>query len=133
LRTESTDQRMRRRMILAAAAVVASTIALAPREASAEGLFDMFFGGFQKHQHQTPPQASFFADPFQQNQPAPPQRTVASGGPAFCVRSCDGKYFPLTRSNASPVQMCQAFCPASPTKVFYGSNIDSATSMTGER
>jgi hypothetical protein len=29
--------------------------------------------------------------------------------------------------------MCQAFCPASPTKVFYGSNIDSATSATGER
>jgi hypothetical protein len=48
------------------------------------------------------------------------------------VRSCDGKYFPLTRANASPVQMCQAFCPASPTKVFYGSNIDNATSATGE-
>jgi hypothetical protein len=29
--------------------------------------------------------------------------------------------------------MCQAFCPASPTKVFYGSSIDSASSATGER
>jgi hypothetical protein len=29
--------------------------------------------------------------------------------------------------------MCQAFCPASPTKVFYGSNIDSATAQGGER
>ncbi len=58
---------------------------------------------------------------------------ASSGGPAFCVRSCDGKYFPLTRGNASPVQMCQAFCPASPTKVFYGSNIDSSTSVSGER
>ena len=48
------------------------------------------------------------------------------------MRSCDGRYFPLSR-NASPVQMCQAFCPASPTKVFYGSNIDSASSATGER
>jgi hypothetical protein len=37
------------------------------------------------------------------------------------------------RSAASPVQMCQAFCPASATKVFYGSNIDGATSVTGER
>ena len=27
--------------------------------------------------------------------PAPPPR-VAGSGPAFCVRSCDGKYFPLT-------------------------------------
>ena len=29
--------------------------------------------------------------------------------------------------------MCQAFCPASSTKVFYGSNIDSATTVSGER
>jgi hypothetical protein len=59
---------------------------------------------------------------------------VASGsGPAFCVRSCDGKYFPLARGNATPVQMCQAFCPASPTKVFFGSTIDGASSSTGER
>jgi hypothetical protein len=134
LRTELTYQRMRRRMITVAAVLVASIVALAPHAASAEGLFDMFFGGFQKLQlHQASPQASFFADPFQQNQSASPPRSVASGGPAFCVRSCDGRYFPLTRSNASPVQMCQAFCPASPTKVFYGSNIDSATSTTGER
>ena len=59
---------------------------------------------------------------------------MASGsGPAFCVRSCDGKYFPLMRGNASPVQMCQAFCPASVTKVFFGSGIDGASSTTGER
>jgi hypothetical protein len=29
--------------------------------------------------------------------------------------------------------MCQAFCPASTTKVFFGSNIDGAASNTGER
>ncbi len=29
--------------------------------------------------------------------------------------------------------MCQAFCPASPTKVFFGSNIDGASSANGER
>jgi hypothetical protein len=127
-----TDQ-WRRKMPVAA--ILLASAFLAPREVSAEGLFDMFFGGPQKQQQrQAPaPQANFFADPFQQNQPpAPVPRQVASSGPAFCVRSCDGKYFPLTRSNASPIQMCQAFCPASPTKVFYGSNIDSATSATGE-
>jgi hypothetical protein len=132
LRTELTDQRRRKMPV---AAILLASAFLAPREVSAEGLFDMFFGGPQKQQQrQAPaPQANFFADPFQQNQPpAPVPRQVASSGPAFCVRSCDGKYFPLTRSNASPIQMCQAFCPASPTKVFYGSNIDSATSATGE-
>ena len=124
---------MRRRMLLVAIAAFTSAVAL-PRAASAENLFDFLFGGAQK-QHQTPAQANFFADPFSQ-QPAPaPSRPVASAGsgPAFCVRSCDGRYFPSSRANATPVQMCQAFCPASPTKVFYGSSIDSASSATGER
>src|ERR1700694_5267884 len=120
-----------------AAALLISTVALAPRVASAEGLFDFFFGGAQKQQQQkAPPQASFFADPFGANQPAAaPPRQVASGGsgPAFCVRSCDDRFLPLARGNATPVQMCQAFCPASPTKVFFGSTIDGASSAIGER
>jgi hypothetical protein len=118
------------------AAALAGSVALSPGIASAEGLFDFFFGGGQKQQQKAPPQANFFADPFGLNQQpaAPPRPVVASGsGPAFCVRSCDGRYFPLSRANATPVQMCQAFCPASPTKVFFGSNIDSASSATGER
>ena len=49
------------------------------------------------------------------------------------MRSCDGKYFPLVGGAASPAQMCQAFCPASPTKVFFGSRIDSAYAASGER
>ncbi len=127
---------MRRRMMPVAAVALAGAVALAPRVASAEGLFDFFFGGVAKQQqHQTPPQASFFADPFGLNQqPAPPRPVATAGsGPAFCVRSCDGRYFPLARGNATPVQMCQAFCPASPTKVFFGSTIDTASSGAGER
>jgi hypothetical protein len=124
-------------MMLVAATALAGSVVLAPRLASAEGLFDFFFGGAQKQQqHQAPSPANFFADPFGLNQqPAPTApRPVASGsGPAFCVRSCDGRYFPLARGNAAPVQMCQAFCPASATKVFFGSTIDSASSATGER
>ena len=126
MRTELAFSRMRRRATSIAAATLAGTM-LVPGSVSAEGLFDMFFGGGQKQQaRQAPPQANFFADPFGNNQPqaqpapAPaPAPRVAGSGPAFCVRSCDGKYFPLTtRGNATPVQMCQAFCPASATKVF---------------
>ncbi len=120
--------------MLVAITALASAVAL-PRVASAESIFDFFFGGFQKQQQrQAPGQANFFADPFGLNQQPARPRPVASGsGPAFCVRSCDGKYFPLARGNASPVQMCQAFCPASPTKVFFGSSIDGAYASTGER
>jgi len=119
-------------MMLAAAMAVVVPFAATPLPASAENLFDFFFGGLKQLRQDTPSQASFFADPT--NGPAPAPRATAGGsGPAFCVRSCDGKYFPLMRGAASPVQMCQAFCPASVTKVFYGSNIDYATSATGER
>jgi hypothetical protein len=133
LRTRLSLSRKLRRMLVA---VIIGPVALSPATSSAEGLFDFFFGS-QKQQHRQPsPQASFFADPFNndpQAAPPPPRPAIASSGPAFCVRSCDGKYFPLMRGTASPVQMCQAFCPASTTKVFFGSNIDSAYAATGER
>ena len=135
MRNQLPVQRKRRRLMLVAAAI-AVPVAFAPGAVSAEGLFDFLFGGLQKaQQHQASSQANFFADPFGTNpQAAPPPRTsTASSGPAFCVRSCDGRYFPLMRGSASPAQMCQAFCPASPTKVFFGSSIDGAYAANGER
>ena len=135
MRNELSDPRPARRYRLAAilASGLLVTVFTTPA-LHAENLFDLLFGGFKKPQTQTSPQTSFFADPFGLNQPAPSPPLVASGsGPAFCVRSCDGRYFPLARANASPVQMCQAFCPASATKVFYGGSIDEAISAVGER
>jgi hypothetical protein len=121
------------------AAILAGPMLAAPAPVSAEGLFDFFFGGMQRQQRAAP-QANTY-DPFtgQQNAPVqqdiPPTRSAAAGGsgPAYCVRSCDGKYFPLMRGLASPAQMCQAFCPATATKVYFGSSIDGAYSQTGER
>ncbi len=123
-----------------AAIAVAASAAAAP--ASAQNLLDFLFGGAQprpqQQQRSGPPPsvANFFADPFGLNTPPPqPQQPTrsAGGGPAFCVRSCDGKYFQLSRGGATPAQMCQAFCPASPTKVFFGSSITGAATSTGER
>jgi Protein of unknown function (DUF2865) len=128
LGTELSFQRKLRRMLVAAAII--GPVALAPEMSSAEGLLHFFFGGSQRQQ-----QTSFFGNLFNNNPQPPPPRpaVVASSGPGFCVRSCDGKYFPLIRGAASPTQMCQAFCPASPTKVFFGSSIDSAYAASGER
>ena len=132
LRTELSFQRKLRRMLVVAA--IAGLVALAPEISSAENLLDFLFGGGPKQQQQQQQLNSFFGNIFNNNaQPAPPRPVAASTGPAFCVRSCDGKYFPLMRSAASPAQLCQAFCPASPTKIFFGSNIDSAYAATGER
>jgi hypothetical protein len=126
--------RPRQRRALLAAAVLAGTVLTVPDAALAEGLFDFLFGGVKQQARQAPPQANFFADPFGTQQAAPPAPRVAGSGPAFCVRGCDGKYFPIhARGNATPAQLCQAFCPASATKVYFGSNIDYAASATGER
>ena len=46
----------------------------------------------------------------------------------YCVRLCDGRYFPLHR-NAKPI--CEALCPATKTEVFSGSEIAQATSADG--
>jgi hypothetical protein len=119
--------------MMLAATMALIPFAATPLPASAEGgLFDFFFGAI-KQRLDTPSQASFFADPNGPQTQASPHVTAGGSGPAYCVRSCDGKYFPLVRGAASPVQMCQAFCPASATKVFYGSNIDTAASVSGER
>ena len=125
---------------LGAAALIAIATVMTPQAGSAQGLFDFLFGGAsQQPQRSAPPaSANFFADPFgQQAAPAAPRpaASAASGRyAAFCVRTCDGKYFPLSiRSGATPAQMCQSFCPAAPTKVFSGGSIDSAVASNGER
>src|SRR5215213_10153315 len=130
---ELSFRRKLRRMLVAIAVI--GPVALAPEMSSAEGLLDFFFGGNQRQR-----QNSFFDDIFNANlqsgplQSPPAERSViASSGPGFCVRSCDGKFFPLMRGTASPTQMCQAFCPASPSEVFFGSSIDGAYGASGER
>ena len=49
------------------------------------------------------------------------------------MRTCDGRYFPIAGSdNQSRAASCNSFCPASETKLVYGSNIDSAATETGK-
>lgn len=123
-------------MTLALTLLLAMPVALAPHAASA-GFFDFLFGNDKPAQapaQQAPSNA--FADPFGLSTPNPAPAPAASGGrfTTYCVRSCDGRYFPLTsRGNGTPAQMCQAFCPASATKVFSGNSIDYAVGNMGER
>jgi hypothetical protein len=69
--------------------------------------------------------------------PARPRVSYSSGGgggeQAFCVRSCDGRYFPITAGDGqSRAASCNSFCPASETKVVYGSSIDRAATEKGK-
>jgi hypothetical protein len=79
-----------------------------------------------------------YADPYPQFSPfgqrSPETQRVESGGAAaFCVRTCDGRYFPIARNTgAAPAQICSAMCPASATKIYQGSTIENA-SANGQR
>ena len=139
MRTELFYARRPRRALLVATTLAVLLLA-ASTPAAAGGLLDFLFGGVRK-EPSPPPQAIPYADPIasQRIAPAPrsasPSRSASAGGSeqAFCVRTCDGRYFPLTRGKMSPAQMCRAFCPASATKVYFGSSIDSAYASNGER
>lgn len=67
-------------------------------------------------------------------QSAPPSATGGGGrSMAYCVRTCDGRYFPISSYNEqSRAATCSNLCPASETKVFYGSSIDNAASDGGK-
>ena len=58
---------------------------------------------------------------------------VGGGGTAYCVRLCDGRFFPISNRTGNAAEICKSFCPASPTKVFSGSAIDQAYSPDGKR
>ena len=56
------------------------------------------------------------------------------GSSGFCVRTCDGKYFPVKSSgNMSAAELCKSFCPAAKTKIFSGSKIDHSLAGDGQR
>lgn len=69
--------------------------------------------------------------------PAEPARPRVSygggGGQAYCVRTCDGRYFPIAAGDGqSRAASCNSFCPASETKIVYGSSIDHAATENGK-
>ena len=122
------------------AAALMCASALAPA-AQAQDFFSQLFGGISRPRQQPYIHMPFADDDGQVYAPRRERRARyngggsdgGSGGQAFCVRTCDGRYFPVTASdNASRAASCNSFCPASETKVFSGSSIDNATAENGK-
>jgi hypothetical protein len=62
-----------------------------------------------------------------------PRASYSGGGQAYCVRTCDGRYFPISASDGqSRAASCNSFCPASDTSIVYGSGIDNAATESGK-
>lgn len=100
---------------VAAGSIAAALLLACAPPAGAQGLFERIFGGF------------FGA-------PQPERRADNAPGSGFCVRSCDGHYFPVrAQPGFTAAQACRAFCPASETRIYSGGNIDTATAGDGSR
>lgn len=107
--------------------------------ARAEDFLSALFGAFSGHRSAPPSVPLPFANegaPTSEAAPqseAQPARVGRGGGEAWCVRTCDGRYFPITGpDNPSRVAACNGFCPAAETSLVYGSNIDGAATETGK-
>jgi Protein of unknown function (DUF2865) len=126
----------RRRHVLLLTSIVVAAWAAWPTQAAAQGLLGFLFAAPRASTpapvlHPVPARpdhASAAAD-----QPA---QTGASSGRSvtYCVRLCDGRFFPVQAAKgASAAQLCHAFCPASPTRIFSGSEIRYAVATDGSR
>ncbi len=92
--------------------------------AQAQGFFEALFGRRWSGPHA-------YADP---NSQAPETARPESSGSVYCVRLCDGRFFPMQRhAGINPAEACNAFCPASRTRVFHGSSIEHAMTPDGKR
>jgi hypothetical protein len=106
--------------------IVVLTLAVTSGSACAQNFFEALFGSLWK----TPPTA--YADPSGQLNPLGGHLDV--GGTAYCVRLCDGRYFPIQRhANITTAQACSSFCPASATKIYSGGSIEHAADPDGKR
>jgi hypothetical protein len=120
----------------AAMAVAACALAVAP-SAQAEDFLSALFGAFTGGRLRLPIVRMPFAGESDQVSPQwerqGPRIIAYGGGQAFCVRTCDGRYFPLSASDReSRAASCNNFCPAGKTEVVYGSNIDDAATEDGQ-
>lgn len=133
----------RRVFAIAAVALMAATATIS--SAHAQDFLSALFGAFTGRQAPPPPPQSsrqpsrHVAMPFASERASDDgsvQRRYApsQSGQAYCVRTCDGRYFPLSAADGqSRAASCNSFCPAAETKVFYGSTIDSASAENGKQ
>src|SRR5258708_31500084 len=101
-----------RRLAFAVAGALCA-LALAPAAQAEDFLSALFgvFGGRSAPLIRLP-----FAGEAPPNDMQRPRALYSGGGQAYCVRTCDGRYFPISASdNQSRAASCNNFCPASET------------------
>ncbi|HVY58110.1 MAG TPA: DUF2865 domain-containing protein [Xanthobacteraceae bacterium] len=116
-------------LVIGAAVLIASA-----STGTAQSPFGGVFNFFQPPP--PPPQPRAYVDPSQdfhvRRAPEEPRASQRDQSVAYCVRLCDGRYFPLPDlRRRSAAKLCSSFCPAASTKVFTGPEIDHSTADDG--
>ena len=124
---------MRHPWQIAGAALLLGAASL-PVPAQAGDFFSNLFGAFGLRP--PAPRAQIIL-PFGDEAPQPTEaqrpRVAYGGGQAWCVRTCDGRHFPITGNDAeSKAASCNSLCPVSQTEIVYGNDIDHATTSAGK-
>ncbi len=82
---------------------------------------------------------NFFSDffgIFRDDRDKEEDKTKGNAFAHYCVRTCDGKFFPVNRGgrgDTSLNKVCEAMCPATETKIFSGAGIENATGTDGKK
>jgi hypothetical protein len=113
------------------ACVALTIVCCLPLPAQAGDFFSNLFGGFRVRPPGPPIELPFGN---QANPPdAPRARTSYGGGPAWCVRTCDGRHFPASGTDEQSRQAsCNSLCPSGNTEIVYGNDIDHAATSSGK-
>jgi len=113
--------------------IIALGVAIPIAPAAAQDLFDFFF---DRSRRSGPPTSQIsYRDPnAPEARPDAGPRLKSGPSVAYCVRLCDGRFFPIQRSSGvDPAQTCSTFCPATRTKIFSGGVINHAVASDGAR
>ena len=159
-KTPASKTPARRRAACLLLAAVAAGAVLAPDRGVTQDFFGFFFGqrerSFRHDRNRNEYQERYQPDryrsgrdhePYAYADPSEVPPEYRSRGPArtiepapratYCVRLCDGRFFPMSgpaaASQASAANTCSALCPASKTAVYRGGEIDEAVARNGDR
>jgi hypothetical protein len=124
---------MLKRLALTALAAAALTVTVRPADAN---FFERLFGGFRQApraiERVLPDMTPIIRAPAPSGGSDMQVRSEAGPRSAYCVRTCDGHYFPVrAQGDMNTAEMCQAFCPSAQTKIFSGGGIDHAVAPDG--
>jgi hypothetical protein len=131
-----------------AGALALAVAFISPLDTLAQGdFFDFLFGPDQPSAY--PSRRSWRVTPPRQRQrPRAPKASIhherraasvqaetdSMSGGGYCVRACDGYYFPLIKSSLiSGQQSCELACPSARVQLYEGESIEQARNAKGDR